>query len=235
MTLDDLRQLAYRVRGPRDQAVVRAALRADNYGTEWCVTDLLRLGDDTNTLLDVVAGIVKGRIDRSKMLDVPVELRTLDGQPLTIRRVWPEGDAPPRFIGADGVQHHTPNQWEPKASVLPADFRVAIADERWTQSAIWLLNKYGWHARESGRASRRYLERQARRGDQWKIVEIAFERLHPDLAPPGRTTTPAPMAGEVTTTVPPIEDVKERRRAAARVAAARHRAKRKLAAASPAE
>lgn len=186
ITQDDLRQLAYRVRTPRDYPAVRAQLREDNYGKEWCLTDIMRLEEEASSvLLDIVAGRSKGRSDPEQRVNVQVTLRSVNGEPWTYRKVRPSGPAPARMTDINGTQHHLPSQWEPHEYKFPAEFRVNLADDFDRNCALWLLFNYGWQAAQGGHKKRRHIDRISSRGDRWQLVEQAFENLHPELAPKG--------------------------------------------------
>lgn len=186
ITQDDLRALAYRVRTPRDFPLVRAAIREDNYGTEWCLTDILRLEEEANGVLkDIVCGIAKGRSDPERRINVSVELRSVDGSPWSFTKVRPTGQAPANMTDWKGVEHHLPQQWEPQEYKYPASFTANLADDNYRNSAVWLLYNYGWRAAQGGHDRRRYTDKRSKSGDRWQLVEAAFVRLHPELSPPG--------------------------------------------------
>lgn len=214
MTEHDLFLLASSVRRPEDIRRVREALRADNYGTEWCLTDLIRMPDGAGqVLIDAIGGVVAGKINRERRIELSVPLRTISGEPLIVTRVMAQGDPPERMRG-----HHLPEQWGPVRRTLPASFAVPLVEDVWWQSALWLLYTYGWQARMGGRVRRRYSNRQARSGDQWMLVEEAFERMHPKEAPPRplTSTTPAPVAGQPTVAAAPAETAEQARKRKAR-------------------
>lgn len=189
MDLNDLRQLAYSIRTPKDKRILRSQIRNDNYGKEWCLTDIMRLeAPASGVLLDHVCGISMGLSDVNTRISVPIELRTVSGEPFVIVRVLPVGDAPPNMIDQNGVAHHHPEQYEPVEFKIPARCVVPICAqgrENFTKSAVALLNEWGWMAAQHGKSNRRYADRRAKRGDRWQLVEEAFETLHPELAPKG--------------------------------------------------
>ena len=175
---------------------VRTALGPQNYGIEWCLTDLIRLRyEDASRLVDVLAGGAKP--DPALRVQLPVPLRTV--YPLAVE-VWgcapdPESEPPARMVDAAGVRHHHPSQWISlrRASYGPGQFELpAVSDVPWG-SALWLLSKFGWRARDGGAEKRRFVERNMKQRrndpdafaseDQWQVVECAYEKLHPDQAP----------------------------------------------------
>jgi len=186
-TKADLRQLAYRVTGPKLYRVARDVLRADNYGTEWCLTDILGLEAETRMPLvhALTALDTKGRPDPEKTLDVQIALRSVSGQPVVLTKVAPEGEPPPNMTDADGIGHHRAVQWQPQHRAIPAAVSVSLVDLRWFRSALWLLSSYGWRAREGGMERLRWVNRRTtpKQGDQWLFVEDAYRALHPEDDP----------------------------------------------------
>lgn len=187
LTKGDLRALASRVRGPRYYRVARESLTADTYGKRWCLTDILSLEEEARgpLLCALTALDTKGRPDPEKALRMDVKIRSVSGEPVTLARTWPEEEAPPNMTDDEGIGHHRPIQWERQEHVIPAESTCRFVDTRWQESAVWLLTRFGWKAREGGLDRRRYIDRQRKAGDQWLFVEEAFAALHPKDAPPG--------------------------------------------------
>jgi len=187
LTKADLRQLAYRVTGPKLYRIARDVLRTDNHGAEWCLTDVLGLEAEARMPLvhALTALDTKGRPDPNRTLDISILIRTVSGQPVTLTKVAPEGEPPPNMTDANGVGHHRAVQWQPQDRVIPASIEVPLVELRWYRSALWLLTTYGWRAREGGLERRRWVNRRTspKQGDQWLFVEDAYCVLHPEDAP----------------------------------------------------
>lgn len=188
MTVNELRTLAYSIRGPQDRGLLFTTLTNENYGKAWNLTEVLMLEYRARgLLLDRICGIVKGRSDVSKRINVPIDLRTVTGEPFEIVRVQAVGSAPPNMTDINGYAHHTPDQYEPVVYVCPPEFSVAVCAqgyETFMSSAKWLLEQYGWRCAQAGKERFRYTNRRAKTGDRWQLVEVAFEKMRPKLAPP---------------------------------------------------
>lgn len=178
---------------------IRAAFRRDNYGTEWCLTDILRIDNRhmRGTILDALIGLQRGSVDPSLRLNLNIRIRSVSGKPFDVYGYT--HDAPDRR-GVVRSRRAVVDTYEAEFS---APF---VADTN--HSAMWLLNKYGWCAKDAGREKRRYattyfraLENgqfvdKARTDDTWTLVEVAFEKMHPELAPPKPVEEALPLAQE---------------------------------------
>lgn len=170
---------------------VRAEFSEESYGKTWCLTDVLRLDRRSRAqLLDVIVGIVAGKSRPEERSTVRIALRSVSGGPITFPRHWPEGPAPAGMTDEHGVAHHHPRQWKTRTVTLPASISVPVASDVPQESAVWLLNKMGWKARQGGSERWRYMERRPSKRseetitvDQWTVVEEAFETMHPGEAP----------------------------------------------------
>lgn len=174
---------------------LRDTLTADTYGVVWCLTDLLLL-EDSNAralCLDALGGFQRGKFYAEIRSPVLVTLETVDRKPFELKMSRPSG----KPQGWQGIYYHPKQSKWRVVATMPAVFSVPVSSDVEAQSALWLLNKYGWRARERGNERWRYnriwpltWERGQRKvaqepvyEDNWRLVERAYYEMHPEHTP----------------------------------------------------
>jgi hypothetical protein len=170
------------------------------YGTKgtkgWSLTEVLQLRRHRRTrMMDLLAGIVKGKANKAAMYPGRFRLKTMNGQPLEFERVLPDPDEEPALVeearpeGDEPEYHYHPNQWIPVKFQMDPETDVPLADDHNpTNCATWLLLWYGWGARQGGSSKRRYGNKKALRSgepesewdDKWLVYEEAYRERHPE-------------------------------------------------------
>lgn len=171
----------------------------DTYGQKgpkgWSLTEVLQLRRAQRTrLMDLLAGIVKGRANQAAQYPGRFLIKTVSGKPLEIQKVLPDPDEEPALTEAarpDGEapeRHYAPNQWVPLTFEIPPEVEVPLSDSHTpTNCATWLLLQYGWGAREGGSTKRRWGDKRAKQEkrppeewvDRWLVYEEAYRARNP--------------------------------------------------------
>lgn len=218
---------------------MREALSPSAYGVGWNLTDILRSEDDSAraVCLDSLAGFQKGKFIAELRSPILCELRTANGKPFEVQMSRPTG-APKGFNG----QFYLPKQskWRTVATLQAVSQIPIVGDVEW-QSAVWLLNKYGWMAREHGKERWRYsriwpftwsmgkkkIAEEPTYIDQWALVEQAFVVMHPTLGPTKEPKIKIPTPEQTVQRIELRNDDEEEKSAKARAYHKAWREKRK--------
>lgn len=197
-----LKDLFQPVRSETWDERLRSTLTAKNYGVEWCLTDILRTPDKAvrQRVIDCLKGLdAASRFSPDKRYRGLFRMRKIGEVPIT----RPTCIGEPRIMSFDlngrvQMQPH-PQQIEYLPLELPDEWDCAIASDQPELDAVWLLKNHGWFAKDVGKDRRRWsqggvnefqngkqVQTSLKAIDQWKVVEVAFERMHPELAPKGK-------------------------------------------------
>lgn len=182
------------------EGLVRERLSPSTYGVEWCLTDIMRTPDRAlrMRLIDVLKGVDQRSTYRPEhRYPGKIRLRKIGEHPILVTSCIGE----PRVVTFDAhgrpVHQPHPQQLEHRPLVLPdGEWDADISSEVLDHDAFFLLYRAGWMAKEWGKPRRRWTQRglmEFRDGvdvqtgrvacDMWTILEVAFETMHPELAP----------------------------------------------------